>query len=79
MRHCTRLPEIERLPALIIWANADRGFREQERQRWERRIPNHTTVILNGAGHYLQSDAASEVAAAIHEWHPRARVRSMSA
>lgn len=65
-----RLPEIAHLPALIVWATGDRGFRAQERQGWERRLPNHTTVILNRTGHYLQSDAPGEFAAAIRDWHP---------
>ncbi len=48
---------IEQLPALILWADGDIAFRDQERQRWETTLPHHTTVTLHGAGHYLQSDA----------------------
>lgn len=57
------------LPALIIWGEADIAFRAQERRRWEALLPRHRTVNVPGAGHYVQSDAASEFAAAIAAWH----------
>lgn len=61
---------LEHLPALVVWADGDIAFRERERRQWERRLPNHTTVILEGVGHYLQSDAPDEVAEAIRRWWP---------
>jgi haloalkane dehalogenase len=63
------LPRLAGLPALILWADRDFAFRARERQRWEQRLPNHTTVIISGAGHYLQSDAPTEFADAIADWH----------
>lgn len=59
------LARIDQLPTLIIWADADIAFRDKERQRWEQLLPNHATVALRGAGHYLQSDAPREFANAI--------------
>ncbi len=56
------------MPALILWADRDIAFREQERRRWEQVLPLHTTRIVRGAGHYLQSDAPLEFAAAVREW-----------
>ncbi|WP_327117401.1 alpha/beta fold hydrolase [Nocardia sp. NBC_01730] len=69
------LPGLADRPALIVWADQDVAFRDAERRRWEATFPNHRTVILNGAGHYLQEDAAADVAAAILEWQtaPEAR------
>lgn len=55
-------------PALIVWGNADIAFREVELHRWESLLPDHTTVVLDGAGHYVQSDASAEFAAAIDDW-----------
>jgi haloalkane dehalogenase len=56
------------LPALIVWGDADIAFRARERQRWEQVFPDHHTVIVEGAGHFVQSDAPEEFAAAIRDW-----------
>jgi haloalkane dehalogenase len=63
------LGSLASLPTLILWADADIAFREQERKRWEHELPNHTTTILAGVGHYLQSDAPGEFASAIRDWY----------
>ncbi len=57
-------------PALIVWGNRDQAFRKPELLRWQRTFPNHRTVILEGAGHYIQDDAPDEIVAAIREWWP---------
>ena len=69
------LAEIERgllaladRPALLVWPTKDIAFREPERKRWEEIFPNHRTVVLEGAGHYIQEDAPEEIVAAIREW-----------
>jgi haloalkane dehalogenase len=69
------LAEIERglgalrdKPALIVWPTKDPAFRERERRRWEEIFPDHRTLILEGAGHYIQEDAPDEIVAAIREW-----------
>jgi haloalkane dehalogenase len=69
------LAEIERglgaladRPALLVWPTADVAFKEPERRRWEQVFPNHRTVLLEGAGHYMQEDAPEEIVAAIGEW-----------
>ena len=62
------LDTLARLPALILWADADIAFRERERHRWEATLPHSTTTILHGAGHYLQSDAPADFAEAIRHW-----------
>jgi len=46
------------------------AFREPERKRWEQIFPNHRTVILDGAGHYIQEDAPEEIVAAIRDGPP---------
>jgi haloalkane dehalogenase len=67
-----RLPALSDRPALIVWPTRDAAFRDRERRRWEQLFPDHTTVSLEGAGHYIQEDAADEIVAAIRAWRPRA-------
>ncbi len=55
-------------PALIVWPTADRAFRGPELRRWEQLFPNHATVRIEGAGHYVQEDAPDEIVAAIRGW-----------
>ena len=55
-------------PALIVWPTRDVAFRNPERERWEELFPDHRTVTLEGAGHFIQEDAADEIVAAIREW-----------
>jgi haloalkane dehalogenase len=66
------LPALRDRPALIVWPTKDVAFRERERRRWEEVFPNHRTVTLEGAGHYIQEDAAEEIVTAIREWQPAA-------
>lgn len=51
-------------PALIVWPTNDPAFRERERRRWEELFPDHRTVLVRGAGHYVQEDAPEEIVAA---------------
>jgi haloalkane dehalogenase len=62
------LPELSDRPALIVWADGDIAFKEPERRQWEAIFPDHRTVPLAGAGHFLQEDAADEIVAAIRDW-----------
>lgn len=69
------LAEIERgltaladRPALIVWPDKDVAFRDPERRRWEEIFPDHRTVMLEGAGHYIQEDAPEEIVSAISDW-----------
>lgn len=62
------LPELASLPTLIVWGDADVAFRAKERQRWEQIFPDHHTVIVEGAGHFVQSDTPDRFAAAIRDW-----------
>ena len=55
-----------------MWPTADVAFREPERRRWEEVFPDHRTVLLEGAGHYIQEDAPAEIVAAIRAWAPGA-------
>ncbi len=55
-------------PAFIVWGAKDPAFRSQERECFEAIFPNHRTVILKRAGHYLQEDAPEEIASAIRGW-----------
>jgi haloalkane dehalogenase len=55
-------------PALIVWGDRDIAFRAIERERFERAFPRHETVLVPGAGHYMQEDAHEEIAAAIQRW-----------
>jgi haloalkane dehalogenase len=69
------LAEVERnlsrlgdLPALIVWGDRDVAFRKPELERFERLFPRHRTVLLHGAGHYIQEDAPEDIAAEIERW-----------
>ena len=64
-----RLPVLRDRPALLVWPTKDVAFGDAERRRWEQVFPNHRTVILEGAGHYIQEDAADEIAAAVRDWN----------
>lgn len=63
-------------PALILWGTRDTAFRGGARRLFERAFPNHRTILLRGAGHYIQEDASAEVADAISVWHPLAPKRN---
>ncbi|MHB8341757.1 MAG: alpha/beta fold hydrolase [Mycobacteriales bacterium] len=67
----TGLADVASLPTLIVWGDADFAFRAKERQRWEQLFADHHTVIGEGAGHFVQSDAPDQFAAAIREWRSR--------
>lgn len=82
------LAEVERgldslrdLPALIVWGDRDIAFRDTERRRFEELFPHHRTVVLEGAGHFVQEDASPEIVEAIERWLdvPRARSGTASA
>ena len=64
---------------LIVWGTADPAFRAQERERFETLFPNHTTVLLARAGHYVQEDAPEDIIAAIQTWDDAERTPVASA
>jgi haloalkane dehalogenase len=64
-----QLPALSDRAALIVWPTKDFAFREGERRRWEQIFPEHRTVTLEGAGHYIQEDAPEEITAALREWN----------
>ena len=66
----TTLPDLAALPTLIIWGNADIAFGDGELRRWQHTFINHHTEIIDGAGHFVQSDAPDQFVAAIRNWHP---------
>ncbi len=61
------LPRVAHLPTLILWCDRDIAFREAERRWFEQIFPRHRTVILRGAGHYIQEDAAADIVEAIRQ------------
>jgi haloalkane dehalogenase len=56
------LPKIADRPALIVWGQKDFAFRESARTRFEEAFPNHRTVLLPDASHFLQEDAGEQIA-----------------
>lgn len=62
------LKRLAELPVLIVWGDRDPAFREAERRRFERTFPEHRTIILRGAGHFIQEDASNEIVAEISSW-----------
>ncbi len=63
------LPSLAALPALIIWGDGDIAFGDEELRRWESILADHQTVVVEGAGHFVQSDAPARFAAAIRDWY----------
>lgn len=70
-----RLVELSEKPALIVWGERDFAFQEGERMRFEQLFPNHRTVLLPRAGHFIQEDAPDEIVKAIKSFEPLAKVR----
>jgi haloalkane dehalogenase len=75
LRSRTFLAEVERRlrvlrdrPALLVWPTVDVAFRARGRRRWEELFADHRTVLIEGAGHYVQEDAPEEIVAAIRDW-----------
>ncbi|MDP9414322.1 MAG: alpha/beta fold hydrolase [Pseudomonadota bacterium] len=62
------LPRLCDKPVLLLWGDHDPAFRAKERQRFESIFPTHRTVILPGAGHYIQEDAPADIVEAIRSW-----------
>lgn len=62
------MERLKDLPVLILWGDRDPAFREVERGRFERAFPKHRTIVLGGAGHFIQEDAADEIVEAITRW-----------
>jgi haloalkane dehalogenase len=52
-------------PALIVWGTEDFAFGERERERFERAFPDHQTILLEHASHFLQEDEGERIAEAI--------------
>ncbi len=67
------LPKLRDRPALLVWPTKDIAFRDAERRRWESVFPDHRTILLEGAGHYIQEEAPDEIVAAIRAWAPAQR------
>jgi haloalkane dehalogenase len=65
----TGLAHLAHLPTLLLWGDRDRAFRTVELERFEGTLPRHRTVILAGAGHFIQEDAPQEIAHAIERWY----------
>lgn len=63
------LADLTTLPTLIIWGDADIAFGDNDRRRWESTFTGHHTVIVEGAGHFVPSDAPERFAAAIRDWY----------
>jgi haloalkane dehalogenase len=66
------LDKLASKPALLVWGDRDIAFRDKERKRFEAVFSNHRTLVLEGAGHYIQEDAPDEITAAIRAWHETA-------
>jgi len=65
------LARIADRPALIVWGTRDFAFRDAERARFEKAFPDHDTILLDGASHFLQEDAGERVAAAFRDFRTR--------
>ena len=62
------LPVLRDRRALLVWPTKDVAFKDAERRRWEEVFPTHETVMLTGAGHYMQEDVPEQIIGAIGSW-----------
>lgn len=62
------LERLRHLPALIVWGDPRRRVSRKERRRFQELFPTHRTVVLGGAGHFVQEDAPGEIVEAIRDW-----------
>jgi haloalkane dehalogenase len=63
------LPRLRDKPALICWAQKDRGFRRPHLLRWQRTFAEvDGPHVLPSAAHFLQEDAAPEILDRIERW-----------
>lgn len=68
------LPVLSDKPALIVWGTQDFAFKTPERERFETLFPNHKTVLLETASHFIQEDAAEEITEEIRFWYQALRL-----
>jgi haloalkane dehalogenase len=62
------LPALRDRRALLVWPTKDVACRASA-GAGEELFPNHRTVLLEGAGHYIQEDAPEQIVAAIRSWN----------
>lgn len=67
-----RLPALSALPALMLWGDKDDAFQAPELARWQQLLPDSSTVMLEGVGHFAPSETPAEFAAAIRVWNTAA-------
>jgi len=72
------LPALSDRPALVVWPTKGFAIREPERKRCEALFPGYHTVLLEGAGHYMQEDAAADIVAATTDFVPRQRPQRLA-
>jgi len=61
-RVAANLPNLADRPALIVWGMKDFAFTDAERERFERLLARHKTVLIDDASHFLQEDAGDRIA-----------------
>jgi haloalkane dehalogenase len=62
------LPALASLPVLFVWGDRDQALDARQLHRFEAMLPNHRTVILRGASHFIQEDAPDEIVTALRVW-----------
>ena len=65
-----RLARLRDVPALIVWGDGDIAFREKERARFEASFARAASLVVPGAGHYMQEEAPREIATALERFWP---------
>lgn len=62
------LAHLQALPVLNLWSDGDHRQIPAWSERFEQLFPNHQTVIIPGAKHFLQEDNPEGVIASIRDW-----------
>ena len=69
-----RRDRLQGKPALLLWGMRDPGFGRAYLARWREALPRAAVAELPGAGHFVQEEAAAEVAAHVEAFLARAAV-----
>lgn len=63
-----RLPQLRRIPTLIVWGMKDSAFQPYQLERWRTLLPEAQVAAIDGAGHWPHEEEPALVIAAIERF-----------
>lgn len=61
-------PRLAMVPSLLLWGTEDSFYGERDLERLQGMFRTNTVHILEGAGHFIQSDAPEEITEVVSTW-----------